>query len=218
MTSGSTSQGNSRAKPLGPYRQSGSTLASFLVWATAETRDNRAWSDRVEGLNAVIPPSCLAQYSVSDFSAQHEELREDTERFLRVAAEEPYRDGMEGRPQAALRRFLAKGSVAAVHVLGSRILPRWANRGVAADVARLLGRVHDPTSVDERRHVVERLLHSESPLVRDSAAVALADMEDRRGIRPLEEAIEREPLSSLKDDMELALGHLRDYGVSAPEG
>lgn len=202
------------AVPAPKVRGPGSVLfASWHLFRTSASESNVALHRILVGPQ----PDLAIHRSASDLLEQAEELRPDIDRLLHVATEEPYRDGMLGRAFDVVRSFLAKTSVAGVQVLTSRLLSRWMNDEVAADVVRMLGRAKHPVSLDDRRHLAERLLYSDSPLARDSAAVALADLEDPRGIEALEDAIAREQIPSLKADMRLALEDLVHYGVSTPE-
>lgn len=155
--------------------------------------------------------------SATEFDHQAEELHMEVDRLLSIAMDEPYRDGMFGMVFQAAREFLRKTSIPGVQMLTNRLFSPWINKELAAEVVRHLSRVRHSATLDDRLVLAEWLLLSDAPVVRDHAASALADLEDLSGIEALEEAIERESIPSLKEDMELALEDLRHYGVAAPE-
>lgn len=191
-----------------------------VVFGSMLARDSGSDFHESSFLSFPLTPSPInvaRSSAVSAYQENEKELRSDVDRLLDVVTDEPYRSGMFGRAFTALSTFLERTSVAGVRALTPRLFSTWTNAEVKADVVRLLGQANHPPTTADRCYLAEHLLRSESPQTRDSAALALADMENPRGVRVLEEAIEREPIPSLKADMKLALEDLA-HVVSSPEG
>ncbi len=203
-----------------PTRRLTKSAVGTVVLGSILARDSGSEFHESSFLSFPVTPSptnVATAFAVSAYQESERELRSDVDRLLDAVADEPYRSGILGRAFTVLTTFLERTSVAGIQALTPRLFSTWTNAEVKADVVRLLGQAHHPPTTADRCYLAEHLLRSESPQTRDSAALALADMENPRGVRVLEEAIEREPIPSLKADMKLALEDLA-HVVSAPEG
>lgn len=161
------------------------------------------------------PPPLLVSPAAASVHVENSELEAHVDHILSLASEEPFEDGMENRTSQALEVFISEYSVAGVQDLGCRLQAESMNQGVAADVVRVLGQLEHPPSRSERLYTASCLLYSELPLARDSAALALADINDPASVPELERAIDNEPIPALRADMQLALDQVRS-GDAAP--
>ena len=170
-------------------------------------------SSRATLMNVVSDsPSALSTMPHCESAAVAEyagrELESQIDAILSIALMDAYEDGMEGRMSQALRRFVFRNSQAGMHQLSARLNSEYLNHGVAADIVRALAKIqHEPSHCD-RVFLAECLLCSELPIVRDSAAVALSDLSDKRSIPALERAIKAESVPSLKADIQASLDEL----------
>jgi hypothetical protein len=76
------------------------------------------------------------------------------------------------------------------------------NVSCAAEALRTLGLMDDVKTAERRFRTLVMLLKHRSAIVRDAAAIGLAYLDDLRAIPAINEAIETEPLSFLRSDME----------------
>ena len=67
-----------------------------------------------------------------------------------------------------------------------------------AEAIRSLGALKDSTTFTERFSILLRYLSNESPIVRDAAALAFADLGDKGAISYLREAAQREKFSAIR--------------------
>jgi hypothetical protein len=80
---------------------------------------------------------------------------------------------------------------------------------VLAETMRWIGRAEELLPISSRLSLLEKALSSNFAIVRDSAALGLASMDDIAAIPSLERAISSEPMSELKADMQQVLEQLR---------
>ena len=128
-------------------------------------------------------------------------LAVESDTIFALAACEVFEDGMENRTSRALRRFVERHSDVGVKHLAARLLAESMNQGVAADIVRVLGSIEHRPSHDDRVLIAEQLLHSDLPVARDAAAVALSDLADERSVPALQRAINAETIPALRADM-----------------
>jgi HEAT repeats len=76
------------------------------------------------------------------------------------------------------------------------------NVSCVAEALRTLGLIDDAKTAERRLRTLVKLLKHSSAIVRDAAAIGLAYLDDHRAIPAINEAIETEPLSFLRRDME----------------
>ena len=79
---------------------------------------------------------------------------------------------------------------------------------VASEALRWLARIDDPATYGWRLWLLEKNLSSKSPMVRDGAGLGLECMGDRHAIQYIGKAIEREPITELRHDLQGALEEL----------
>ena len=102
-----------------------------------------------------------------------------------------------------INRPLLVEALAAI-VVAERVSPK-----VTGEALRHLGRFAHAPSQKDRLWLLERGLSSTSPLSRDGAGLGLAHLSDPAAIPYLQAAIEREPVRSLKDDLQQVLDVLQ---------
>ena len=154
------------------------------------------------------PPKMVAYESAATCYHQDQEIEARVDDILRLAADEGFEDGMEGRMSRALNLFVTAQPAVATQQLAIRLNSQYMNQGIAADVVRVLGQMKHERSHNERVYIAECLLYSTSPVARDAGAVALGDLADERSVPALQRAIEEEPIPALKADMQESLGEL----------
>jgi hypothetical protein len=133
-------------------------------------------------------------------------LEDDILRAISSAAALRFEEGIESDLSRTLRSIIEKDSKSAVTVLTKALNAADAN--VVADTLRLLGRIEDPNSADERRWLMEANLTSRSPLVRDVAISSLAALADPRSLPALRAASSQERIDALRADIDDVIAEL----------
>ncbi|MFH1907890.1 MAG: HEAT repeat domain-containing protein [Chloroflexota bacterium] len=124
------------------------------------------------------------------------------------AKEEIFEDGMESDFSRNLSEFIASFGHSAMEVIIPIILSEHTNTDVASEAYRILGRLNHRITYRDRLWLLERGLYSASARGRDGAILGLAFLNDPLAIASLKSAIEREPNSELRKDMEQILAQL----------
>jgi len=126
------------------------------------------------------------------------------------AREQIFEDGMESDFSRGLVRFVTSYGRSAMEIIIRLILSDWINSEVISEALRVIGRIRHPGTYRDRLWLLERGLYSPSARVRDGATVGLAYLDDPVSITPLRYAIQREPVSELRRDMEQVLSQLEE--------
>lgn len=108
----------------------------------------------------------------------------------------------------ALQNQIKKYGVLAIDALRSWTDVNITRPSYIAEVMRIIGYCDDAATKAARISLVAKGLKSRSPIVRESAALALEDLNDKRAIGPLVEALENEPYKSLMHDYQLIIDSL----------
>lgn len=82
-----------------------------------------------------------------------------------------------------------------------------------AEALKCLGRMVHPSSRSSRFQFLVRNLASNSPRLRDAAALGLAHMDDSRAVPYLNKAIEMEPIDELREDLRQVVRQLETNGL-----
>ena len=125
------------------------------------------------------------------------------------AQEENFQDGFDSAFSSALIKAIKLHGDAAVEALAHLIVYERISPSVASEALRWLGKMENPRTYEYRLWLLQRSLFCTSPIVRDGAALGLASLGDVRGITALKNAIERERLRELCNDMTVTLRSLQ---------
>jgi HEAT repeats len=128
-------------------------------------------------------------------------IEEKLQSLFREGQEEIFEDGMDSEFSKNLLSFLNQYKIAGFDALTSIIISENVNPAMAAQALREIGHINDPVSHRQRRWLLEQALTLPSARVRDGAALGLAFMDDPDAIPSLQDAIEREKITMLRDDM-----------------
>ena len=127
---------------------------------------------------------------------------------FRDALEESFEDGMENEFSLQLTNLLRRYKEETVDSLAAFVTSNIVNDEISAQALRCLVRLGNDTAYTRILWLLERSLHSESPRIRDAAALSLASLDDPQAIPYLRLAIDREPYMELRLDMEQVLAQL----------
>jgi len=167
----------------------------FVSYFTKEASDER----RIERAKFEEVESCWTERVGKYF----------TSLFLETRDEDFYDGGTSGLGKGIERALLFYGTEA-VDALRTVFGLSWVSDEQRTEALRVIGRTKYSTSHEHRRQFLEECLFSESPTVRDGAAIGLSLLRDPRSHAALMNAIEREPIAVLKRDMVLLLPDLAD--------
>ena len=130
------------------------------------------------------------------------------EHLFESAKEEYFEDGMESDFSRELVSLIKKYENLAMSEIAYLITYGRVDNDVASEALRWLGHIDDPLTYGWRVWLLEKSLSSNSPIVRDSAALGLVSMRDAHAIQYIRKAIEQETITELRYDLQLALEEL----------
>jgi hypothetical protein len=141
--------------------------------------------------------------------AESHKLTSQVEELFRDWRELRFESGMENDVSRLLWRLLMMNPTTLIESLATVIVAERASPRVAAEALRHLGRFAHPPSHQDRLWLLARALKSSSPMSRDGAGLGLAHLNDPSAIPDLKAAIEREPIESLRADLNQVLEDLQ---------
>jgi hypothetical protein len=125
-----------------------------------------------------------------------------------LAAEEWFEDGVESRFSRALSSLLYAYSEGAVAALEAFVDSPGTNVDVAVEAAKWLGGVDHAATKLYRRTLLEKMLNSPAPRLRQGAAAGLASMDAPDSLDVLRRALDREPNRLLRGYLQLVANQL----------
>jgi hypothetical protein len=131
--------------------------------------------------------------------------------LFKLAREEDFEDGVESNFARELATLIRRYEHEAVAVLSHFIVGELVSGEVAFEALRLLGRINHPPTYRGRLWLLERSLRCTSPWIRDGATIGLALLDDPSPAKYLREAIQRERIEELREDMEQVLLQLETH-------
>jgi len=138
------------------------------------------------------------------------EVERKVQALFEVAREEFFEDGIESQLSKGLESLVKKHGENAIEVLANLVINERINAEVAAETLRWLGRISHPSTYSSRLWLLERSLFCSSARVRDGAALGLASLDDSTAIPYLIQAIGREKITELREDMRQVLSQLEE--------
>lgn len=123
-------------------------------------------------------------------------------RILAGSQDEPFEAGVESRLARDLQRVFASRPLAVLQSLRKRLGESAEEPEILAETLQWASRIEGSLA---REAVIDLLLaglQSEHPLVRDSAALALADFDEKVAVEQIQRAIERESVPEMREDLE----------------
>lgn len=139
-----------------------------------------------------------------------ESLVEELRQIFFAAREEVFEDGMDSVFSRQLVDFMQNHGRPAIDILSDLLLLEQVNAEVAGEALRHVGYLEHPSTRLVRRRLLERCLYGSSARVRDGAILGLAGMDDPQSIPYVEQAVERESIAELQEDMQAVLEQLRE--------
>jgi hypothetical protein len=136
-------------------------------------------------------------------------LKTEIDEALALAVHVEFEDGFENKFTLRVMDLVKKYGNVAVEELARKLFRPELRPHIAAQTLLCLGRMDDRASYSMRSWVIRQGLRSSSAKVRDAAAVAIDSMYDISAQADLAKAIEREPVPTLKEDMQSVLESLR---------
>lgn len=131
--------------------------------------------------------------------------------LFEAAREQLFEDGMESDFAAELAIQIRRYGNDVIAVLTRLIISEQVEEGVASEALRVLGCINHRQTYESRLWLLERSLYCTSPWIRDGAALGLAWLDDPRAVRYLRQAIEREQIKELQEDMDRVLIQLETH-------
>jgi len=147
-------------------------------------------------------PSTFMQLALTRY------VEKTIDRLFESAGELYFEDGMETSFSRELVSLVKKYGNFAMGEIVYLITYGKVDDEVASEALRWLARIDDPLTYGWRLWLLEKSLSSNSPIVRDGAALGLVSMCDTHAIEYIRKAIEQETVTDLRYDLQGALEEL----------
>lgn len=138
------------------------------------------------------------------------ELTRQIETLFNVATSEYFEDGMEGNFSKALVLMIKVHGTSALNVIARLVSYGQVGAEVAAEALRRIGNMNHPPTYHTRLMMLGRSLQAKSAFIRDGAALGLASLDDPAAIPWVKQAVEREKIKELREDLLLVLDQLEN--------
>jgi hypothetical protein len=138
-----------------------------------------------------------------------EAIRSHLDWIIALSADEVFFDGMESRLSFGLKHLLGVGGNATIQAIRSLIDSGSVNVEAVGEILRVFGDFDDRTTHLSRLSVLLECLRSRDSRIRDAASIGIASLDDPSALKEVEEAVEREPILDLRQDLQLILDQLR---------
>jgi hypothetical protein len=138
------------------------------------------------------------------------DIDQKVEALFRAYATEEFEDGVDSEFICEITAIIRIDGTKAVEAIKRIIHEQNLLPYMAFEALRWLGRVHHPESYRSRLFLLETCLDSPSRLMRDGAALGLASMKDSHAIPYLRNAVAREGIEDLREDMKAVLLRLEN--------
>jgi len=135
-------------------------------------------------------------------------LRNSIESLFTSYSHEDFEDGMENEFVDELRAYILRYGTKTIDAIAKIIAGNTEKPQIIFEALRWLGQIKHPESYQARLFLLENSLRNPSRWVRDGAALGLAAFKDVHAIPYLRNAIEREQIHDLREDMEDVLKRL----------
>lgn len=188
-----------------------SAAGHALWWAGGPFRDQIenivVTFDDAVALNDAVAVENMASFaslnkSKLDDAIPHE-VEEQLDRLCLAVHDEQFEAGVESRFSKALQRLLwAYHPTAVLRSLRARLVNDDADPEVLSEILQWASRQEASVIRIPVIDLVAAGLHHASALVRDAAALALACLDERAAVAHLRQALEREAVPELREDLE----------------
>lgn len=130
------------------------------------------------------------------------DMEDQLVRILARSQDEQFEAGVESRLARDLQRVFASRPLAVLQALRKRLGESAEEPEILAETLQWASRIDGSLA---REAVIDLLLtglHHGHPLVRDSAALALADFDEEVALKQIRRAMERESVPEMREDLE----------------
>ncbi len=183
--------------------------ASLVSWWSTRFLHTHTAEVDVEAFKIGYSAATVERHSepVSDSGSElesppSEHIARRVRAWLESGEEQVFEDGMESDFSRELGELIRRYGNKTVDSLGILILSEQASGEEAEEALRWLGDIDDPPTNERRRWLLEQSLRCSSRYVRDGAALGLSSLNDSRSLPLLKEAVEREEIRELREDLQ----------------
>lgn len=157
-----------------------------------------------------VLPSTTKQDEIETFNMEEQRILSQkvsalVDELFMSALEIEFEDGMMSSFSKGLSDLILNYGYLAMQQVTYLITKNIPNPEISSEALRWLGRLDNPSTYNWRLWFLKKCLTSDSPLVRDGAALGLTSMHDKSAIPDLQLAINRETIVELRSDLQQAL-------------
>ncbi len=155
------------------------------------------------------------QSYTTNLPKQHDkDISKHIDNLFSSALEAEFEDGITNSFSKGLLDVVRNNGIVALQHIAYLINNNIVNNQLSAEALRWLARMDDASTHDYRLWLLEKCLFSKFSSIRDAAILGLDSMHDLHSIPFLENAISKETISELAEDMSQVLKDLKDAVVS----
>jgi hypothetical protein len=156
-----------------------------------------------------MEPVAVGSTGLINIAPQTEEaIRGHLERFIAFSSDEVFLDGMESRLSCGLKYLLGLRGDATIRAIRSLMDSGSVNVEAVGEILRVLGDLDDRTTHCSRLSVLLECLKSPDSRIRDAASLGIASLDDPSALQEVEEAVEKEKIPELRQDLQLVIDQL----------
>jgi hypothetical protein len=206
-TAKSTSLEKQQRIPLGGIALAASLVVTSIALPNSTDRfDQTATSDETSVPNFRCEENCTSLPLDDAVNARTKfMLAQELDALFRNAKSEIFESARESNFAHQLHELLLQYGRPVIAVLSESSFDSRVDAETMSETLRVIGRAHDVGNLVSRFRLLIQGLNSPSPIIRDSAALALSDLGEPGAIPYLKEAAEREEYVSLhKDYLQIA--------------
>lgn len=148
--------------------------------------------------------------NATDYRVRPQDIDQRLQRLFEAAMDETFEDGVESHFSRGLELLITRHGEEALESLTDFIIGEKINAEIAAEILRWLGRIKHPSTRASRLWLLKRSLFCSSARVRDGGLLGLASLDDPSTIPYIKQAIARERVAELREDMQQVLAQLEE--------
>jgi len=194
------------------------THQGFFPWDFPNRTDEESWrriiryepntqaTGTVAGLEKLVTENSTGRQNDQELSLISLEI----EHIFAVVSDEIVEDGSDTDLYETIEDLISKRGSSAVLLLSRHLTSGKVKGSTLTKALAILGQVRDVSSYYNQLQVLEKLLFSSSPRVRDGACLGLSFLDDPQSINIVKKAIVEEQILVLKSNLEKLLHQLEN--------
>jgi hypothetical protein len=199
------------------------TQDSMLEPYSVQNSSTLQFVEEPEALKPVFGQECIVVLAEWTVASTKERFEADEppkiyiENILRNVSSDDLEVGAETAFSLKLAKVIRFFGESAIDIFYNLLETSSYNDEILSCVIRIVGNIENESLRERQLRFLILGLGNPSPLIRDSSALALSDLEDIAAIAYLKEAMSREKYSMLKEDYSQIISELEELHIGIPD-